>query len=107
MIDVFIVGVVFYGAVLVVMYAGQRKLQYAPDNNVPSREKSGLTDMDEVRFETEDALVLFAWAATPREAQKPWVVIFHGNAGTIATRDFKARVFLQAGYGVLLGPVDN
>lgn len=36
------------------------------------------------------------------KADLPTIVIFHGNAGHLGHRGFKARVFLDRGYGVLL-----
>ena len=102
MLQVFIVAAVVYVVVLVLMYVFQRNFLYYPDSNRPIRAESGVADMDEVHFTTADDLDLFAWAQAPRMADKPWVVMFHGNAGTIAERAFKARMLIDAGYGVML-----
>ena len=102
MLQVITVAVIFYVVVLVLMYALQRNFLYYPQQDLASRAQSGVASMDEIRFTTADGLELLAWTQPPSEAGKPWVVIFHGNAGTIAGRAFKARIFLNAGYGVML-----
>lgn len=102
MLQVFVTAAIFYAVVVVVMYFLQRNFLYYPDSYLPTRAQSGVVDMTEVRFSTEDGLELFAWLKPPADAEKPWVVIYHGNAGTIGSRGFKARVFLDAGYGVMM-----
>lgn len=100
--QVVIAAVVFYVMLVVLMYVFQRSFQFYPESRLPGRVESGVASMDEVRFTTIDGLELFAWAQPPSVDGKPWVVIFHGNAGTIAGRAHKARLFLDAGYGVML-----
>lgn len=102
MLQVITTAAVFYVVVLVLMTVLQRNFLYYPESHLPTRAQSGVASMDEVRFSTADGLELLAWSQPPAEVDKPWVVLFHGNAGTIAGRAFKARVFLDAGYGVLL-----
>jgi len=102
MINVFVAAGVFYVAVVISMYVFQRNFMYFPDNSKPSRIASGVPDMAEITFATADGLELFAWHGQPVHADKPTVVMFHGNAGTIGDRGYKARTFLDGGYGVLL-----
>lgn len=102
MLQVFVTAAVFYAVVVVMMYFLQRNFLYYPDSYLPTRAQSGVVDMTEVQFSTEDGLELFAWLKPPADEEKPWVVIYHGNAGTIGSRGFKARVFLDAGYGVMM-----
>lgn len=108
MLQVFITAAVFYIALVVLMYVLQRNFLYYPENFTPTPAQSYVPEMEEVRFTTEDGLELFAWVAPPSlDAKpsldsKPWVVLFHGNAGSVGSRGFKARVFLDAGYGVML-----
>lgn len=91
-----------YVVVVVLMYTFQRNFVFYPNDPRPTREQSGATDMDEVHFTTEDGLELFAWSAKPKQAGKPTVVLFHGNAGTLGERAYKARNFMDQGYGVML-----
>lgn len=102
MINVFVAAGVFYVAVVVLMYAMQRNLMYFPDSRKPFPAASGMPDMREVSITTEDGLILLAWAAPPGTQGMPTVVLFHGNAGNIGHRGFKARLFLDAGFGLVL-----
>ena len=107
MLQVLVTAAVIYAGVLVVMAVFQRSFLYYPGQAVSSPAQSGVPEMQVVRVTTEDGLALLAWVQPPAsvqkpEAAKPWVVIFHGNAGTLAGRAFKARRFLDAGYGVML-----
>ena len=102
MLQVLITAGVIYVVVLLLMAVLQRNFLYYPSAHLPSRSESGAERMAEVHYTTEDGLELVAWEQPPSDADKPWVAIFHGNAGTIAGRAYKARVFLDAGYGVLL-----
>lgn len=92
-----------YIAIVVFVYFAQRSLEYAPDRNHPGTPlASGLSEMTEVFSETEDGLRLRAWFAPAKEQQNKIIVMYHGNAGTIADRAHKARAFIDAGYGVYL-----
>ncbi|HEY9079954.1 alpha/beta hydrolase [Magnetovibrio sp.] len=102
MISVFVTAGVIYLAVVVFMYAYQRSLLYYPNSPKPTRAESGVAEMEELGFTTEDGLELFAWYAPPQDPAKPTVVIFHGNAGTLGDRGHKARLLLDAGYGAML-----
>ncbi len=57
--------------------------------------------MSVIASRTSDGLVLTSWYAAPNHGS-PTIVLFHGNAGSLAGRAFKARHFLDEGYGVLL-----
>lgn len=102
MISVLVAGVFFYVAIAASMYVFQRNLLYFTSAPKPTQEMSGVGDMDELTFTTEDGLELFAWFKPPSDPVKPVVVIFHGNAGTLGGRGFKARLFMDQGYGALL-----
>lgn len=102
MVQVFITAAAFYVVLTALMYLLQRNFLYYPEGFTPTPAQSGVPAMQTVHFTTEDGLDLFGWAQPPRDAGRPWVVIFHGNAGSIGARGFKARVFLEAGYGVLM-----
>jgi len=102
MINVLVGVVFFYVAIAASMYVFQRNLLYFTSAPKPTREMSGVADMNELTFTTEDGLELFAWFKSPSDPLKPVVVIFHGNAGTLGGRGFKARLFMDQGYGALL-----
>lgn len=90
-----------YLVVVAVLFVSQRRLLYFPPKVLPTPEAAGIP-MQAVRLTTEDGLDLAAWYAPPRQADGRVVVIFHGNAGSIAQRGGKAMAFLAAGYGVMM-----
>ncbi len=96
-----LIGLAGYGAIVVAAYLLQRSLLYFPGGELVPPALVGVDDMAAVTLQTDDGLELTAWyKAAP--ADKPVIVLFHGNAGTIAHRGFKARPLLDRGYGVLL-----
>lgn len=58
--------------------------------------------MKVVRYPVADGGDLLGWYAPPTAADGEVIVFFHGNAGSIGHRAFKARMFLDAGYGVFM-----
>lgn len=79
------------------MYATQRSMMYFPAGDLPPAPAL----FAEARLRTADGLELVAWEAPPAPGM-PVLVYLHGNGGNIAGRVFKARPFVEAGYGVLL-----
>ena len=87
-------------AVVVAVPALQRRLLYLPARDVVPVDVA-LPGAEEVTLATEDGLELRAWyLAPPPEA--PTIVVFHGNAGTLADRAALARGLHDGGVGVLL-----
>lgn len=98
----FVLGaVVFYGVLVGVLYLIQRAMMYYPWSDVPVPAESGVPEMRPVRLATADGLTLTSWHA-PASAGQPTIVFFHGNAGHIGHRGFKARGILDAGFGLVL-----
>ncbi len=90
-----------YLFVVAVVYMAQRKLQYYPDTNYPgSPSLNNVPKMQEIKVKTEDGLELLAWFAAPEDSNGKVVVIYHGNAGNMGERAYKARKFINSGYGV-------
>jgi len=93
----------FYIFMVSILYFGQRNLMYFPSQEaLGSPGASQLPEMQTVLVKTEDGLNLVAWFAPPKKRNGKVIVLFHGNANSIAARAFKARYFLDAGYGVYL-----
>lgn len=88
--------VAFAGA----MFLFQRHLQYHPDTRRIAPAEAGLAGFEAVEIETSDGKRLASWFAAPRKGRS-FVVYFQGNAGSIADRADRFRLFQQAGYGVL------
>lgn len=86
---------------LVVIVIFQRCFLYFPfDNARPDLTRS--PDMDVIKVETADGLALQGWYKEPAEKDKPVILFFHGNAGSIEVRPAKIMPFLENKYGVLL-----
>lgn len=94
-------GAVVYGGLVAGLYLFQRQLLYHPTTFVPDRGEAGVPDMTPVVLRTEDGLDLLAWHKAGAAGRK-LVIFFHGNAGHIGHRGWKARHFLDAGNGLLL-----
>ena len=90
-----------YVLVVVVVYVFQRSMMYHPDKTVPDPAAFGLSDAVVVSYSAKDNTTLQSWYH-PASPGKPTVVLFHGNAGHIGDRAFKARVFIEEGLGVML-----
>lgn len=103
-IFLFATFIVLGWAIMIAGFAlAQRSLIYHPDRTRPLPALYGASDMAIVRARTEDGLTLTGWFAPPgEEANRPIVVIFHGNAGNIGSRVRLARPLIDRGYGVVL-----
>jgi fermentation-respiration switch protein FrsA (DUF1100 family) len=92
-----------YLGFIVLVYFGQRYLQYYPDRSYPGKPSAyGVGEMQEVRVRAEDGLSLLAWFVPPKAKDGRIIVFYHGNAGHIGHRASKMRQFIDAGYGVYL-----
>lgn len=90
-----------YAGLVLGVFLMQRGLMYHPDRSLPSRQEAGVPDMAEVTLATADGLALRAWykGAGTRGLT---VLLLHGNGGNIGHRGYKARAFIDQGFGVLL-----
>ena len=91
-----------YLGVVALVYVFQRNLMYAPGHDVVSPQAAGVPEMSVHKLSVADGLEITSWYAPPKSDNKSVVVLFQGNAGTISSRAFKARYFLDAGLGVML-----
>lgn len=98
-----LIPVVAIVALLLFFWAGQRRLMYFPLGAVPPIASLGLSDVEEVRFDTADGLRLSGWLFTRDEADRSaTVIVFHGNAGNRAHRVPLANALRRLGLQVLL-----
>jgi uncharacterized protein len=99
-------AVVFAGlllALLVLLWAFQRRLMYFPFDDVPAPEAVGLPDASPVTFQTADGLVLRGWFVPSRQSPaRLTIVVFNGNAGNRAFRGPLAAALGSLGLQVLL-----
>lgn len=87
-----------YLLLLIGLYIYQRQLIYHPDISVPLKPDFA----EPINVVTSDGLSLEGWYFSARDENKPTIVLFHGNAGNLEPRLFKAAQFVNNGYGVLL-----
>lgn len=80
----------------------QRDIIYHPSSQMVDPAQAGVPEMSPVPVRTQDNLVITGWYAPATRPQAATIALFHGNAGTLAHRAHKARVLLDAGYGVFL-----
>ena len=102
MISVALTMAALYGLLVAALYLGQRRLMYFPDQSTPDPARWGVADMTAIRLPVGGGLKILAWWRPPADSRKPVIVYFHGNADHIGDRAYKARRFIDAGYGILL-----
>jgi len=101
MINVIAVVVGVYTALVGALYLIQRELIYHPGHSMRSPAASGMPEMRPIEVTAADGVTVVSWYS-PARAGKPTIVYFQGNAGNISDRAFKARPYLDAGFGLLL-----
>lgn len=96
------VVVISYAIVTASCAVNQRFLLYHPDPTVPDPARFGVAEMQSVRIPAGKGMNLLGWWRPPPDDASPVIALFHGNAGHLGYRANKARLFMDAGYGVLL-----
>ena len=82
------------------MYVAQRSLMYFPDRVRTPPPVAGLPGTDEVELRSADGETLVAWYRPP-QGERPIVLYFQGNAGSLAYRVDRFRAFAGDGLGLL------
>ncbi len=101
MINLIAVAVGVYSVFVGALYFVQRDLIYHPTRSMPAPAAAGVPEMRPVELATQDGLRLTSWHS-PAQKGQPTIIYFQGNGGNIAGRGFKARPYLDAGFGLLL-----
>jgi fermentation-respiration switch protein FrsA (DUF1100 family) len=98
-----IAGFLLYATAVSVLWAFQRDLMYFPDSapRVPPSHYEMLGGVQEVSFTTADGIELAAWYA-PAPPNRPTVVLFHGNGGSLRRERYRLKHFKDAELGALL-----
>jgi fermentation-respiration switch protein FrsA (DUF1100 family) len=89
---------------MALLWFGQRRMIYFPDQNVGSPASMGLARAEEVTFAAADGVQLRGWWV-PTNAPRPsglTVIVFNGNGGNRAYRAALAGSLSQLGVSVLL-----
>src|SRR5262245_37615912 len=100
---VLLAPVAVYAAGIAALWAFQRDLMYftGSEPRVAPSYYEMLDGVQEVSFTTADGLDLTAWY-TPAPPDRPTVVIFHGNHGSLRGERYRLKHFKDAQMGVLL-----
>jgi len=79
----------------------QRRLMYFPDTSYFTPARAGLSGVSERVIETPDGARVLAWHA-PAQPGRPTILYFHGNAGSLETRNERIRKYMARGLGVFM-----
>jgi len=92
---------VLYAVLLFGAWLLQRQLMYFPDTVRTPPELFGLSDVEEVTFQTPGGETLVSWW-TKAQPGKPTLLYFHGNAGALVTRGERVRKYQDQGFGLFM-----
>ena len=84
------------------LYFGQRSLMHHPEPLAPHPRDHAAPEMSPVRIPVAAGLEIYAWWHPPPEPERPVLIYLHGNADHIGDRDYKARIMIDSGFGMLL-----
>jgi fermentation-respiration switch protein FrsA (DUF1100 family) len=93
-------AVAIYGCVLALVYVGQRSLQYHPDRSRVTPAAAGLPTAEEIELKSADGETVIVWHVPPK-GDRPVVIYFHGNGGSLAWRANRFRSFTADGTGLV------
>lgn len=88
-----------YAGVIGYFYLKQNTLIFPASRDALSDPISVGPDFQQDKFVTSDGLELAAWYHPPRD-DRPVILYFHGNAGTLNSRAERFATFAQMGLGV-------
>lgn len=92
-----------YLAVLVLLFAVQRKIIFNPSPERPGLIEAGApAGMREVTLASSDGLNISSWYLPPNRADGQVIAYFHGNAGHHGDRVPRILPYAAKGYGALL-----
>jgi fermentation-respiration switch protein FrsA (DUF1100 family) len=89
-----------YVALVALLYVGQRALEYFPERARTRPAAAGLAQAEEAILQTGDGERVIVWHLRPR-GEKPVVVYFHGNGGSLAWRVGRLRALTADGTGLV------
>jgi fermentation-respiration switch protein FrsA (DUF1100 family) len=101
-IGIFAVGVAGYLGLLGILYFGQRGALYHPTDIVPEPAAFGVPEMTAHRVDSQGGARPLIWWTPPKNSSYPVIVYYHGNGGHLGGRGRRTRIYLEAGYGLLL-----
>src|SRR5260370_22068583 len=85
-----------YVCIVALLYVTQRAMQYFPERFRTAPTVAGLPEAQEVVLDTADGERVIVWHVPPR-ADKPVVLYFHGNGGSLRGRVDRFRALTADG----------
>ena len=95
-----IIVLIGYGGLLLLVYLGQRALQYFPERARTPPAAAGLPEAEEVVLDSSGGERVIVWHIPPR-GEKPVVLYFHGNGGSLRGRVDRFRALAADGNGLI------
>ena len=95
-----VVAVVGYLGLGALLYVSQRALLYLPERTRMSPAVAGLPQAQEIVLPTADGERIIAWHVPARD-DKPVILYFHGNGGSLAWRAERFRRLTADGTGLV------
>jgi fermentation-respiration switch protein FrsA (DUF1100 family) len=93
-------ALVVFGCFVLVMYLAQRSLMYLPERQRVSPAAAGFPGATEIVLNTADGEKVIAWHVPPHE-DKPVILYFHGNGGSLRYRAQRFKELTADGTGLL------
>jgi fermentation-respiration switch protein FrsA (DUF1100 family) len=100
-IGLLVVAAIAYFGALAALYMLQRDFQYEPEGPVTTLAAAGLAGVEAVAIPVGEGAVVNGWYAPPREAGRPAILFYRGNAGSFTAAHERFAQFLADGYGFL------
>ena len=95
-----IIVLIGYGGLLLLVYLGQRALQYFPERAHTPPAAAGLPEAEEVVLDSSGGERVIVWHIPPR-GEKPVVLYFQGNGGSLRGRVDRFRALAADGTGLI------
>jgi fermentation-respiration switch protein FrsA (DUF1100 family) len=95
-----IIVLIGYGGLLLLVDLGQRALQYFPERARTPPAAAGLPEAEEVVLDSSGGERVIVWHIPPR-GEKPVVLYFHGNGGSLRGRVDRFRALAADGTGLI------
>src|SRR6267154_4541325 len=95
----FILAAVYLGFAAL-MYLAQRALMYFPETARTTPAAAGFPQAEEITLTTADGETIIAWHVPPR-GDKPVILYFHGNGGSLRLRVGRFEKLAAAGMGLV------
>ena len=95
-----LIAVACFGGLVAVMYVAQRSLMYFPERLRTAPAAAGLPAAEEILLDTADGEKVIVWHMPPR-GDRPVVLYFHGNGGSLRYRVDRFQGLTADGMGLV------